>query len=349
MFYERLRPALFALEPETAHSVSLQALKALERSRLLRRQQTVDAACARTVMGIRFPNPVGLAAGLDKNGAYVDALGALGFGFIEIGTVTPRPQPGNPKPRMFRIPAANALINRLGFNNEGVDRLVQNVQRSRWRGVLGINIGKNFDTPLERAADDYVACLRKVYAPASYVTVNISSPNTKGLRDLQGADHLEALLAALARERASLARIHGRRVPLALKVAPDLDQQQIAVIAALTQKHDIDAIIATNTTLDRDAVSGLMHSNEAGGMSGAPLMRKATDVTRELSRALGGSIPLIGVGGILSGADAREKVAAGASLVQVYTGLVYRGPQLIAECLDALCGSASRVQPAAAA
>jgi dihydroorotate dehydrogenase len=348
MFYERLQPALFALEPETAHSVSLQALKALERARLLRRQEAVDAACARTVMGIRFPNPVGLAAGLDKNGAYIDALGALGFGFIEIGTVTPRPQPGNPKPRMFRIPSANALINRLGFNNEGVDRLVENVQRSRWRGVLGINIGKNFDTPLERAVDDYAACLRKVYALASYVTVNISSPNTKGLRDLQAADHLEVLLAGLARERTCLADSHGRRIPLALKVAPDLDHEQIAVIAALTRKHGIDAIIATNTTLDRDAVSGLTHSNEAGGLSGAPLMRKATDVTRELTRALGGSLPVIGVGGILSGLDAQEKVAAGASLIQVYTGLIYRGPRLIAECVDALCGAASRMHPAAA-
>jgi len=348
MLYERLRSALFALEPETAHVLSLRALKTLERIGCIR-QSEADAACARTVMGIRFPNPVGLAAGLDKNGAYIDALGALGFGFVEVGTVTPRPQPGNPKPRVFRLPRANALINRLGFNNEGVDRLVENVQRAQWRGVLGINIGKNFSTPLEHALDDYVACLHKVYALASYVTVNISSPNTKGLRDLQGADHLEMLLAGLARERETLADRHGRRVPLALKVAPDLDERQIAAIAELTQKHRMDAIIATNTTLDRDAVSGLPHAGEAGGLSGAPLMRKSTEVTRQLARALGGALPLIGVGGILSGADAREKIAAGASLVQIYTGLIYRGPRLVGECVEALCGPASNMQPAPAA
>jgi dihydroorotate dehydrogenase len=346
MLYERLRPALFALEPETAHLLSLRALKASERIGALRRQSVTDTACVRTVMGIRFPNPVGLAAGLDKNGAYIDALGALGFGFLEIGTVTPRPQPGNPKPRMFRIPSANALINRLGFNNKGVDRLVENVQRSRWRGVLGINIGKNFSTPLEHALDDYAACLRKVYAVASYVTVNISSPNTKGLRDLQGADHLETLLAGLARERRELADRHGRHVPLALKVAPDLDEQQIAVIADLTHKHGVDAIIATNTTIDRDGVCGLAHANESGGLSGAPLRSKATEVTRLLARALGGAIPLMGVGGILNGADARDKIACGATLVQIYTGLIYRGPRLVDECIDALCGPTANMQPA---
>jgi dihydroorotate dehydrogenase len=289
-------------------------------------------------MGLHFPNPVGLAAGLDKNGAYIDALAALGFGFIEIGTITPRPQPGNPKPRMFRIPSANAIINRLGFNNEGVDRLVENVRRARWRGILGINIGKNLTTPLEDALSDYRVCLRKVYAHASYVTVNISSPNTKGLRDLQEPDHLATLLSGLEREREALAESSGRYVPLALKIAPDLDHEQIGTIAGLTRKHGFDAIIATNTTVDRDGVGTLVHGNEPGGLSGAPLTRKSTKVMHELAACTGGAIPLIGVGGIMSRADARERIAAGASLVQLYTGLIYTGPGLVRECIDALCG-----------
>jgi dihydroorotate dehydrogenase len=280
---------------------------------------------------------VGLAAGLDKNGEYIDALGALGFGFIEIGTVTPRPQPGNPKPRLFRLPGAEAIINRMGFNNLGVERLVQNVQRASWRGVLGINIGKNFATALEDAAGDYLACLRKVYAVATYITVNISSPNTKGLRDLQAAAQLESLLSALAAEREKLAQTHAKRVPLALKIAPDLDEQEIGAIADVLERYGFDAVIATNTTVSREAVAALPHGAEAGGLSGAPVKAKATRVVSELARVLGARIPVIGVGGISSAADAREKIAAGASLVQLYTGLVYRGPALVRECVRALC------------
>ena len=341
MSYALLRPALFALDAETAHHVTLTSLKALQKLGLVRAPVIASADCAREVMGVRFPNPVGLAAGLDKNGDYIDALAALGFGFIEIGTITPRPQPGNPRPRLFRLPGAQAVINRMGFNNLGVERLVSNVQRARWRGVLGINIGKNFDTPLEHAASDYVACLRKVYALATYITVNISSPNTKGLRDLQAAEQLSTLLATLALEREELAQAHGRRVPLALKIAPDLDVQEIEAIADLLERHGIDAVIATNTTIARDGVATLPHGAEAGGLSGAPVRTKATNVVRELARRLGGRIPVIGVGGIASGDDAREKIAAGASLVQLYTGLIYRGPALVADCVRALCGPRS--------
>ena len=339
--YSLLRPALFALDAETAHHLTLASLKALQRIGLVRSLDHAGADCAREVMGLRFPNPVGLAAGLDKNGEYIDALGALGFGFIEIGTVTPRAQPGNPRPRLFRLPRAHAIINRMGFNNLGVDHLVENVRRASWRGVLGINIGKNFSTGLEQAADDYLACLRKVYAFASYVTVNISSPNTKGLRDLQAAAQLEALLAALAAEREKLAETHGKRVPLALKIAPDLEPQEIAEIAELLERYAIDAVIATNTTVSRDAVAGLPHASEAGGLSGSPVTAQSTSVVRSLARALGGRIPVIGVGGIASATDARDKIAAGASLVQLYTGLVYRGPALVGECVRALCAEPS--------
>jgi dihydroorotate dehydrogenase len=337
MSYALIRPALFALEAETAHHFTLSSLQTLQRVGLLRTASAPREHCAREVMGIHFPNPVGLAAGLDKNGEYLDALGALGFGFIEIGTVTPFAQPGNPRPRLFRVPGARALINRMGFNNLGVDRLVQNVERAAWRGVLGINIGKNLATPLERALEDYLACLRKVYARASYVTVNISSPNTQGLRDLQSSDHLEKLLAGLMTERAGLAQRHGKRVPLALKIAPDLDVSQIGAIADLLMRYAVDAVIATNTTIARDAVSALPHGDEAGGLSGAPVKNRSTEVVRNLSRILGGALPIIGVGGIASGVDAREKLDAGAALVQLYTGLIYEGPALVAECLDALC------------
>ena len=340
MSYGLLRPALFALDAEIAHHLTLASLKALQRLRLARAPAPRAAQCARNVMGLDFPNPVGLAAGLDKNGAYIDALATLGFGFIEIGTVTPRPQRGNPRPRLFRVPQARAIINRMGFNNDGVDRLVDNVNRSSWRGVLGINIGKNFDTPLEHAVNDYLLCLRKVYGLASYVTVNISSPNTKGLRDLQGSDQLAALLSALAAERRRLADRYGRRVPLALKIAPDLEGAQVSAVADIVQKSGIDAVIATNTTIARDGVSALPRGTETGGLSGAPLTTRATDIVTQLARALGGKVPVIGVGGIMTGADARSKISAGASLVQVYTGLVYRGPQLVAECIDAVCGSA---------
>ena len=340
MIYSLVRPLLFALEAETAHHFTLAMLRALDSIGFVP-SAAAPEGCARSVMGIRFPNPVGLAAGLDKNGDCIDALARLGFGFIEIGTVTPRPQPGNSRPRMFRLPAANALINRLGFNNDGVDRLVENVKRARYRGVLGINIGKNADTPIERAADDYIACLRKVYPLATYVTANISSPNTRDLRQLQGGAELDALLAALKAEQRRLADTHGKHVPLAVKVAPDLDTGQIEVIADLLRRHRIEAAIATNTTTSRDGVEGMAHAGEAGGLSGAPVAQLSTRVVRELSRALRSEIPVIGVGGIMSGADAREKIGSGASLVQLYTGLVYRGPQLARECISALCGDAA--------
>lgn len=293
-------------------------------------------------MGLTFPNPVGLAAGLDKDGAYIDGLAALGFGFIEIGTVTPRAQPGNPKPRMFRLPEAQALINRMGFNNGGVDAFVRNVQASRFyqeqRGILGLNIGKNADTPIERATDDYLYCLDKVYPYAAYVTVNISSPNTKNLRQLQQASEIDALLSALKMAQSQLADKHGRYVPLVLKIAPDLDDEQIDTIASALLRHHIDGVIATNTTITRDAVQGLTHANETGGLSGAPVRDLSTRVVRALHQVLQGEIPIIGVGGILSGSDASEKMAAGASLVQLYTGLIYRGPALIGECASA-CAS----------
>ena len=338
--YSLVRPLLFALEAETAHHFTLATLRAFDGLGLIPAAATAPDNCARSIMGIRFPNPVGLAAGLDKNGEYIDALDRLGFGFIEVGTVTPRPQPGNPRPRLFRLPAAGALINRLGFNNHGVDRLVENVKRARYRGVLGINIGKNADTPLERAADDYLACLRKVYPLATYVTVNISSPNTRDLRQLQGSAELDALLAVLKAEQRRLADAHGKHVPLAVKIAPDLDASQIEIIAGLLRRHQVEAAIATNTTTSRDGVAGMTHAGEAGGLSGTPVAQPSARVIRELSRALRGEIPVIGVGGIMSGADAREKIGAGASLVQLYTGLVYRGPQLARECVLALCGGA---------
>jgi dihydroorotate dehydrogenase len=338
MSYALLRPALFALEAETAHHFTLASLKTLHRAGLLRPRAAARAQCSRTVMGLHFPNPVGLAAGLDKNGEYIDALGTLGFGFIEIGTITPRAQPGNPRPRLFRLPQAGAVINRMGFNNAGVDQLVENVQRAAWKGILGINIGKNFDTPLQDALNDYVACLRKVYPFATYVTINVSSPNTQGLRELQDADPLEKLLAGVTAERDKLAERHARRVPLALKVAPDLDGGQIRVVAELVMKHGLDAVIATNTTTARDGVSALPHGAETGGLSGSPLKQRATQVVRELALALRDRVPVIGVGGIAGGDDAREKISAGARLVQLYTGLIYEGPRLVHECVEALCG-----------
>jgi dihydroorotate dehydrogenase len=334
--YSLLRPLLFNLNPETAHHLTLDALQVSYRLGLLPLVSKQASPDPRSVMGLSFPNPVGLAAGLDKNGAYIDALGALGFGSIEIGTVTPRPQPGNPKPRLFRLPEANAIINRMGFNNLGVDVLLQNVQRSSYRGILGINIGKNFDTPIERAADDYLIGLRKVYQYASYVAINISSPNTKNLRQLQGGDELDALLSQLKAEQGQLAQQHGKYVPLALKIAPDLDSEQIQQIASLLMRHRIDGVIATNTTLSRESVQHLPLHAEAGGLSGAPVRDKSTAVIRQLAAALQGTLPIIGVGGILSGADAVEKIQAGASLVQVYSGLIYRGTELVAECAAAI-------------
>ncbi len=338
MLYCLVRPLLFSLDPETAHDLTIQGLARAARSGLLPLAVSKPVACApRTVMGLSFPNPVGLAAGLDKNGECINGMAALGFGFIEIGTTTPRPQPGNPKPRMFRLPEANALINRLGFNNKGVDHLIENVQRAEYRGILGINIGKNFDTPIEKAAEDYLICWRKVYAHASYVTINISSPNTQNLRALQDTEALDALLTQLKAEQARLADQHGKYVPLTVKIAPDLELAQIQSIAALLMRHQIDGVIATNTTIARDAIAGLQHAEETGGLSGAPVMEKSTAVIRALHQALDGALPIIGVGVILSGADAREKIDAGAQLVQIYTGMIYRGPDLVAEAVQALC------------
>jgi dihydroorotate dehydrogenase len=296
-------------------------------------------SCPVDAMGLRFPNPVGLAAGLDKNGEHIDGLARLGFGFIEIGTVTPRPQAGNPRPRLFRIPEAQGIINRMGFNNDGVDRLLENVRQAKFPqqgGILGINIGKNATTPIENAADDYLECLDKVYDAASYVTVNISSPNTKNLRELQKDDALDDLLARLKARQGVLADRHGRYVPLALKIAPDLDDAQIAMIADALRRHRMDGVIATNTTLSRDGVAGLANADEAGGLSGAPVFRKSTEVVQKLSTALGGELPIIGVGGIMGGEDAIAKIKAGASLVQFYSGFIYRGPDLVGEVADAL-------------
>lgn len=286
-------------------------------------------------MGLDFPNPVGLAAGLDKDAAHIDALARLGFGFIEVGTVTPRPQAGNPRPRLFRILEKEALINRFGFNNVGVDAFLRNIGRSRWRGILGINIGSNADTPAERAVEDYETGLEKVYAKASYVSVNISSPNTKGLRDLQQKAQLEDLLKKIICKRAILAERHGKRVPIALKVSPDLDDTQIRDIADAVKRHGIDAVIATNTTLSREGIESLPHAGESGGLSGAPIRDLASRVLKTFSAELKGEAALIGVGGIFSGKDTRQKIEAGASLVQLYTGLVYRGPELVSECVSA--------------
>lgn len=339
LLYALARPLLFSLDAEVAHNLALPSLKqaaALGLTKAIAKPH-LDS---RKVMGITFPNPVGLAAGLDKDGAYIDGLASLGFGFIEIGTVTPRPQPGNPRPRMFRVPQANAIINRMGFNNGGVDAFIANVQASRFyqnkEGILGLNIGKNADTPIERAADDYLLCLEKVYPYANYVTVNISSPNTKNLRQLQDASELDALLFRLKQAQRRLAEQHRRYVPIALKIAPDIDSEQVKVIADAVLRHKMDAVIATNTTVARDAVQGMPHAEETGGLSGAPVFELSNAVIRGLKAELGDALPIIGVGGICSDADARAKIDAGASLVQLYTGLIYRGPALVRECAAAL-------------
>jgi len=292
--------------------------------------------CPVNVMGIDFPNPVGLAAGLDKNGDYIDALANLGFGFIEIGTITPRSQPGNPKPRLFRLPAVQGIINRMGFNNKGVDHLIEQVKRRKGQGVLGINIGKNFDTPVENAVDDYRICMQKVYPLADYITVNVSSPNTPGLRNLQFGESLNALLGALKEEQRALAEKHERYVPVAVKIAPDMAEEEVRELAESLKALGIDGVIATNTTISREAVEGLEHGDEAGGLSGEPVKDASTQVIAWLSDALGGALPIIGVGGIVSGTDAAEKIKAGASLVQVYTGFIYRGPELVKESVEAI-------------
>ena len=336
--YALIRPLLFGLDAETAHDLTIAGLHRF--ACLLPAPPPATQAPIR-VMGLDFPNRVGLAAGLDKNGEAIDGLAKLGFGFLEIGTVTPRPQAGNPKPRLFRLPQRQALINRLGFNNHGVDALLANVRAAKYKGILGINIGKNADTPIARAADDYLACLDKVYPLASYVTVNISSPNTKDLRQLQGESELDGLLGVLKARQGELAEKHGRYVPLALKIAPDLDDSQIAAIAAALRRHRIDAVIATNTTLGRTGVEGQPYASEAGGLSGAPLFEASTAVVAALSRALANELPIIAVGGIVDGAKARAKLAAGAQLVQIYSGLIYGGPELVGECLRATRGQAA--------
>ena len=342
--YTLARPFLFGFDPEHAHELTLDALA---------RTQNTPLACAYaaprvddrlTLAGLRFPNRIGLAAGLDKNARCIDAFAAMGFGFVEVGTVTPKAQPGNPKPRMFRLPQRNALINRLGFNNEGLDAFLANVQRARFRRdagkapmLLGLNIGKNAATPIERAVDDYLVCLDGVYPHADYVTINISSPNTANLRSLQSDEALDALLGAVAERRETLTTRHGgKRSPLFVKIAPDLDEAQVAVIAATLKRHGMDGVIATNTTLARDAVKGLPHAEEAGGLSGAPVREASNRVVAQLRAALGAGFPIIGVGGILSGADAKAKIAAGADVVQIYTGLIYRGPALVREAAQAL-------------
>jgi dihydroorotate dehydrogenase len=340
--YALTRPFLFGLDPEQAHDLTLGAIASLQNTPLqcLWQQPRIDDPV--TLAGLRFPNRVGLAAGLDKNGRCIDGLGAMGFGFIEVGTVTPKAQPGNPKPRMFRLQQATALINRLGFNNEGLDAFLANVQRARsFRakgGILGLNIGKNAATPIERAVDDYLIGLSGVYPHADYVTVNISSPNTRNLRALQSDEALDALLSALQDRRTQLAREHGRPVPIFLKIAPDLDGDQVDVIAATVRKNGIDGVIATNTTIARDAVKGLAHAEEAGGLSGTPVFEASNAVIRQLRTALGPQVPIIGVGGITSASSARAKLDAGADLVQLYTGLIYGGPALVPQVARALAG-----------
>ena len=337
--YSLLRPWLFCLDPEQAHNLTLNNLDRAQRWGLLERLMSKPIADPRTICGITFANPVGLAAGLDKDGKHIDALAALGFGFLEIGTVTPRPQPGNPKPRMFRLSEAQALINRMGFNNDGVDACVSRVRSSRfWQqgGVLGMNIGKNASTPIEDAASDYILAMEAVYEIASYITVNISSPNTQNLRALQGEAMLRSLLSSLDEARKRLSDRYSVRKPLFLKIAPDLESADIDLIADLSMEFGIDAIIATNTTIARDAVQGMQHSEEAGGLSGAPVRAASTQVIKTLKARLGNTLAIIGVGGILSGADAKEKMMAGASLVQIYSGLIYKGPDLVSECAKAL-------------
>jgi dihydroorotate dehydrogenase len=340
--YSVVRSVLFQFSAETAHDLTLEALAAGARLKLLPVLAPKVANLPVSVMGLEFPNPVGLAAGLDKNAAAIDGLAALGFGFVEVGTVTPKPQSGSLKPRLFRLPAAGALINRMGFNNHGVDRLVENVKKAKFKGVLGINIGKNFDTPVEGAAADYVTCMQKVYAHASYIAVNISSPNTPGLRDLQYGESLSQLLLVLKQEQAVLEKVHGRYVPLAVKIAPDMDDEQLQGVAHCLLEHKIDAVIATNTTLGREGVADLEFGDEAGGLSGLPVQQKSTQTIADLFAILGEQVPIIGVGGVSSGADALEKLAAGAKLVQVYSGLIYQGPGLVKQCVDA-CRSVIKI------
>jgi len=341
--YGLAREALFALDPEHAHDLTIGAFARFPRLATAPFRGTVKNDPVE-LLGLRFRNRVGLAAGLDKNGDCIEAWDRLGFGFVEVGTVTPRPQPGNPKPRMFRLPQHQALINRLGFNNKGVDHLVARVRKGRCKAVLGINIGKNADTAVESAGDDYEACLRKVHRWAGYVTVNISSPNTKNLRDLQEEEQLRALLQRLRRVREELAQKEGRRVPMLVKLAPDLESAELARIGTVARENGADGLIATNTTIGRPGLDGVRHAGEAGGLSGAPLKPLALAALRTLRQALGRDFPLIGLGGILTGADAAERRDAGADLVQIYTGFIYRGPELVAECSSALLRAGAAVR-----
>ena len=337
--YALTRPFLFGMDPEQAHELTLGALARIQRTPLVCAVAQPRVNDPVTVAGLRFPNRIGLAAGLDKNGRCIDGLGAMGFGFIEVGTVTPKAQPGNPKPRMFRLPQADALINRLGFNNDGLEAFVANVQQARFRsqgGVLGLNVGKNAATPIERAVDDYLLCLDGVYPHADYVTVNISSPNTQNLRSLQSDEALDALLGAVQQRKEQLAKQHGRAVPIFVKIAPDLDEAQVAVIATTLKKNAIDGVIATNTTIARDAVKHLPHGQEVGGLSGAPVFEASNRVIAQLRAALGAGFPIIGVGGVMSAADALAKRSAGADLVQIYTGFIYKGPDLVNQAAKAL-------------
>jgi len=336
MLYSLFKSMVFRTDPEWAHE---QTLKWLQRTARPGRPHWVAGAVPEKpveVMGLRFPNPVGLAAGMDKDGSCIDGFGSLGFGFLELGTVTPRPQPGNPKPRLFRLPEHEAVINRMGFNNHGVDHLLKNLADSRYSGVTGINIGKNFDTPIERAESDYLLALRAVYDKADYITVNISSPNTSNLRELQKGDAFTSLLSALRRTRDSLAEEKGHRKPVAVKIAPDLDEGQLDFIADALLQSGLDAVIATNTTLDRTRVEGHPRAKETGGLSGEPVRQRSTEVVKGLSRRLEGRLPIIGVGGISHPDHAKEKLEAGASLVQIYTGLIYRGPRLVGDIVREL-------------
>lgn len=332
--YHWMRPLLFKLDAETAHGLTLYGLDVAHRSELGRFVATPPQDVPTEAFGLRFPNPVGLAAGLDKNASHLDALGALGFGFIEVGTVTPRPQIGNDRPRLFRLPQHEAIINRMGFNNEGVDALVRNVQKSSYRGVLGINIGKNKDTPNDKAVDDYLFCLERVYAHASYITVNISSPNTKGLRDLQEEATLRRFIETLREAQERLGSQQGARKPMLLKIAPDLTEAELDSIAEVLLATHIDGVICTNTTIDHAAVANDPLGNETGGLSGKPLLSRSTEVVRGMRQRLGDRVGIVGVGGVLEGHDAAEKLDAGASLVQIYSGLIYRGPALITECVN---------------
>lgn len=335
MNYKLIRPLLFKLDAERAHHLTLAVLKIVNRIGLF----SVDPIDANPVelFGLRFPNRVGLAAGLDKNGDYIDALAGLGFGFIEIGTITPKPQLGNVRPRLFRLPEKEAIINRMGFNNKGVDYLIERVRNKKTKGIVGINIGKNATTPIENALDDYLICLSKVYPYADYITVNISSPNTQGLRRLQGADYLDELLSSLQKEHQRLKDYHHKHVPLLIKIAPDITDTELTQMAQLFVSHQVDGIIATNTTIDRDLIADTALAKEQGGLSGAPLLIKSTDVLNKLKQQLlKANIPLIASGGVMSGSAAKEKMTAGADLVQVYSGLIYKGPELIKECLDSI-------------